>query len=189
MRKLILVRHSLPHIDPQIPARQWRLSETGRTRCLPLARDLEAHQPTRIVSSLEPKAIETGQIVAERLGLPFNTYEGLHEHDRSNVDFMDKADLNSSVARLFQRPDQMVYGKETADQAHFRFAGMVAEVMQLYGEGNIAIVAHGTVIALFVARAAGIEPLPVWKRLGLPSFAVLSLPGPRLITVNEGIGY
>ncbi len=52
----------------------------------------------------------------------------------------------------------------------------LAGVMERHAHENIAVVAHGTVITLFVARAAGIEPFALWRRLGLPSFIVLSLP-------------
>ena len=35
--KLILVKHSLPVIDPEKPAHQWKLSPEGKKRCIPLA--------------------------------------------------------------------------------------------------------------------------------------------------------
>lgn len=53
--------------------------------------------------------------------------------------------------------------------------------------GNIIIVAHGTVITLFVSRRAGLEPFPFWKRLALPSFVVLSLPDQAVESVVDDI--
>ncbi len=38
------------------------------------------------------------------------------------------------------------------------------------------MVAHGTVITLLIARHNRVEPYQCWRRLGLPSFAVLSMP-------------
>lgn len=49
------------------------------------------------------------------------------------------------------------------------------------------MVAHGTVIALAVARAAGVAPFPLWRRLGLPSVVLLSRPGLALVEVVESI--
>jgi hypothetical protein len=40
---------------------------------------------------------------------------------------------------------------------------------------------------LFIARAAGLDPVPFWKSLGLPAFAVLSLPDLRLLEVIENV--
>jgi hypothetical protein len=48
-------------------------------------------------------------------------------------------------------------------------------------------VAHGTLISLYVARAAGVEPVPLWQRLGLPAFVVLALPARSLVAVVESV--
>src|SRR5436190_12024140 len=85
MRKMILIKHAAPEVVPDVPSERWRLSEAGRQRCAPLAEAIRPHAPGLIVSSLEPKAAETGELVAARLGVAFETAEGLHEHDRSNV--------------------------------------------------------------------------------------------------------
>ena len=188
MRKLILVRHSLPEMVPDLPANQWRLSDTGRLRCKRLAERLAAYDPDVIVASLEPKATETGRIVANILGKPFKTAVNLHEHDRSNVTPFDtKQQFKAKVARFFENPQRLIFGRETADDAHRRFAKAVTDVIEKYPNGNLAVVTHGTVMTLFVARAAGLEPFSFWKRLGLPSFVVLSLPEFSLLTVVENV--
>jgi len=188
MRKLILVRHSAPEIVSDVSANQWHLSNTGRLRCRKLAERLAVHAPDVIVSSLEPKATETGQIIADILGKPFETAENLHEHERSNVGlFGTKQQFEARVARFFENPRRLIFGEETADEAHRRFAKAVASVIRKHPGGNLAIVTHGTVMSLFVARAIGLEPFPFWKRLGLPAFVVLSLPGFGLLTVVENV--
>jgi broad specificity phosphatase PhoE len=52
---------------------------------------------------------------------------------------------------------------------------------------NLVMVSHGTVMALFVARLAGLEPFAFWQRLGLPAFIVMALPGWHLLTDIENI--
>jgi hypothetical protein len=42
-------------------------------------------------------------------------------------------------------------------------------------------------MTLLIARANGLDPVPFWKSLGLPAFAVLSLPGLRLLEVVENV--
>ena len=173
MAKLILVKHSQPQIDPLVPAREWHLSEEGKLRCQALADKLAGYGPGRIVASTEPKAVETAKIVAERLGMPFEVAEGLHEHDRSNVAFYAPQVFDAAVAAFFQRPEALVFGRETALQAQERFSRAVEGVLEKYRDENVVIVAHGTVITLFVAAHVTIEPFAFWKRLGLPALVVM----------------
>ncbi|MGI8553669.1 MAG: hypothetical protein ACR2PL_23210, partial [Dehalococcoidia bacterium] len=46
--------------------------------------------------------------------------------------------------------------------------------LQQHLQKTIVIVAHGTIISLFAARHAFVEPFPLWQSLVLPSFVVLS---------------
>ncbi|MGD9101442.1 MAG: histidine phosphatase family protein [Anaerolineae bacterium] len=188
MPKLILVRHSYPDIEPTRSANRWSLSETGRGRCKPLADKLAGYQLEIIVTSVEPKAVETGQIVADLLGKPCETAQGLHEHERRDVGFGSRERFESSVADFFAQPRELVFGEESADQAHQRFSQAITNVIERYPHQNVAVVSHGTVMTLFVARAAGLEPFPFWKRLGLPAFVVLSFPRFDLLTIVEDVG-
>jgi len=163
------------------------LSEAGRRRCGPLADRLEGYAPDVIVTSDEPKAVQTGRIVASELGKPLKTAQGLHEHDRSNVAFESTEWFEAAVARFFAEPGRLVFGNETADQAYSRFSEAVARVLEEHPEQNVAIVAHGTVMSLFVARTAGLEPFPFWKRLGLPAFVVLSRPEFNLVELVQRV--
>ncbi len=186
-RNLILVKHSPPEIIPTAPPNQWRLSDVGRARCELLANELKAYEPVAIVSSVEPKALETARIVASRLNRPVETIEGLHEHDRTGVTFSNESEFNARVADFFRMPKELVFGRETASQAHTRFEKAIEWVLEKYPRGNIVIVSHGTVITLYVSRLAGLEPFIFWKRLGLPSFVVFKLPDFELEKVVENV--
>ena len=187
MRHLILVKHSHPEIVTTVAAAQWRLSDAGRRRCVALAERLAAYRPTTMIASREPKAEETARIAAERLGLRHTTAEGLHEHDRSNVGWSSFEDFEAAVARFFAQPSELVFGRETADESRSRFAAAVDTAAAAHPHGNLVVVAHGTVIALLVAARTGTEPLPLWRRLGLPSFVVLSLPDMAIVEIAEHI--
>jgi len=187
-RQLVLVRHALPEFVVGLPASEWQLSGEGRQRCQRLADRLAAYDLATVITSTEPKAVETGQIVADALHLPLETAPGLHEHERGVVTSTgDQAAFRAQVRRLFERPDELIFGAETANQAHARFATAVAAAIEQHPHGNLAIVTHGTVITLFIARAAGLDPVPFWKSLGLPAFAVLSLPDLHLLEVIENV--
>jgi broad specificity phosphatase PhoE len=187
IRHLILVKHSQPQIVTAVPAAQWHLSNEGRRRNAALAERLAAYQPAAIVASREPKAMETGYTVASILDTLFATAEVLHEHDRSDVGWLGPDDFEAAVARFFEHPTELVFGRETAEQAHERFAAAVDAAVAAHPSGNLVIVAHGTVIALLVAARANLEPLPLWRRLGLPSFVVLSLPDMALVEIVDQI--
>jgi hypothetical protein len=49
----------------------------------------------------------------------------------------------------------------------------------------VVVVAHGTVISLYVAGRTGAPPFGLWKRLGLPSFVVVTVPDGRVVSVVE----
>ncbi|HZG68717.1 MAG TPA: histidine phosphatase family protein [Herpetosiphonaceae bacterium] len=187
MRRLLLIKHSAPEIVPSQPARLWTLSATGRARCSALARHLGAYAPATIVASTEPKAAETAQLISEALRKSWYSVEGLHEHDRSNVPFLSSAEFEATMARFFAEPDRLVFGRETADAARDRFSRAIMEVLQRHPQDDLAVVAHGTVITLFVAQTNSIDPFKFWQRLGLPSYVVLLLPDLSIIRVTEQI--
>jgi broad specificity phosphatase PhoE len=195
-RRLILIRHSVPEIDPGIPASRWHLSGEGRLRCQELGHRLEGWDLARIITSHEPKAIETGEIVASVLGIPVNVASGLQEHARHNVrreagkkefSTVDREAFQAKVLGIFENPGRLVYGAETGDQAHRRFSEAITQLLEQYPHDSVGVVTHGTVMALFVSRACDLNPGRFWTRLGLPCYVVLSLPELALLEVVESV--
>ena len=180
MRKLILIKHAAPLVDPQKSSEQWKLSEKGRESCAPLADALRALEPKILVSSEEPKAQETAQLAASRLSVPTQTAKNLHEHDRSNVPHMRSGEFISHMELFFRKPEDLVLGKETAAEAQARIESALRDLLEKHPSGNIAVVTHGTVLALFLAARSSRNGFDLWREMGLPSFAVLSLPDYRL---------
>ncbi|MCK6538650.1 MAG: phosphoglycerate mutase family protein [Anaerolineales bacterium] len=182
---LILIRHSLPEIVENIPAHAWELSDEGRSRVVRLAEKIKKYQLEVIGSSVEPKARETAEILCKSLGVDIVVMDGLHEHERSSVQLVSKEDFQSSVRTLFEKPDELIFGNETAAEALERFKTSVELLMELYAGKRMAIVAHGTVISLFASELTGLDGYQLWNELGLPSFVVLDLNNRTLLeTVN-----
>jgi broad specificity phosphatase PhoE len=178
---LILVKHSVPEIDAERPAHTWKLSKEGQLRGQRLAEQLESFEPEIILSSKEPKAKGTAEIVAARLRLNIQTGADLHEHDRSNVPFLSHDVFQLSMREFFQKPDELVFGRETANQAHARFYRVVHSILNEHKNKTVIIVTHGTVISLFVSRLTGSSELELWNKLGLPSFVAMDLHSSTLI--------
>lgn len=187
MTHLILVKHSLPQIIEDKPAREWLLSEDGQKRCHALADNLAAYKPDVIVTSSEPKARETGEITARLLGVSCQTIKNLHEHERRTEPFGTRAEFEARVRRFFEQPDKLTFGEETANAARDRFAQALNETIEQNSGKKVVVVAHGTVITLFVAQHNAIEPFEFWQKLDLPSFVVLSLPDFKIVTLCETI--
>jgi broad specificity phosphatase PhoE len=175
-RTLVLVKHAMPVIEPHAPPSGWRLSEEGRLQSVALAKRLEGYGLERVVTSEEPKAAETAEIVAEHLGLAWTSASGLHEHDRTGATFGTREDFELAAKTFFDNPGRLVWGNETAEQARARFASSVRAVLEEYPKGNLPLVAHGTVNTLFLAQHGDFDAFDFWCRLGLPSFYALSLP-------------
>jgi broad specificity phosphatase PhoE len=146
-----------------------------------LAERLNQYQPEVIVSSVEPKAKETAEIIARKHNLELQIVEGLHEHDRSKVAYLPKDEFQVAVRAFFEKPDRLIFGSETADQCHARFQRAVHSILDQNLDKTVVIVAHGTVISLFVSRLTGISDLFLWNELGLPSFVVIDLQSAVLI--------
>jgi broad specificity phosphatase PhoE len=187
MSKLILIKHAPPQQEPGVSSHDWKLSEAGKAKAATLAQRLRPHAPKRIFTSDEPKAIETGEIIAAALGIPCEIVPDLHEHDRSNVPQMPTREFISSMALFFKRRDEFVLGKETAEQAEGRMTRAIDEIVAKHANEDIAIVTHGTVLALYLAPLLKSDAFDLWRRWGLPSYVVIDRETKRAIEMVERI--
>lgn len=180
---LVLVKHALPSVDPALPPAEWTLGVEGMAGALRLAERLRSGPALdRVVSSVEPKAAETGRLVAEALDLPWQTGHDLHEHVRPSVGLLPRDDFEARVRRFFSTPGSVVFGAESADAAHTRFSTAVEALRKVHRGKRLCVVAHGTVISLLLGRRYGVDSWSTWKTLGTPSYVVVD---PRRRTVLD----
>jgi broad specificity phosphatase PhoE len=187
VRKLVLIKHAMPEIVPEVPSKEWALGERGRKQAAALAYRLANPHPARIVSSVEPKAAETGRIVSAQLNLPFEIVEGLHENDRTGLPYLNGAEYDARFERFFSQPDFVVVGRESAIQAEERFSQAISHALAKHPAGNIVVTTHGTVMTLFASVRSGMEPFPLWKCLQCPSYIVFDLPEFEVIEIVDEI--
>jgi broad specificity phosphatase PhoE len=181
--ELIFVRHSVVTVEPSVPSHLWSLSDEGKSRCLRLAGLLRQLRPSLYVTSREPKAIETGRLLADAAGVLWVAADDLHEQDRQGVSHTTtEAEFQQSVVRLFQEPNRLVFGRETACQARARFAEAVTRVLGQHPSERIAIVSHGTVLTLHLCHHnPSLDAIPFWRSLTLPCAIRVSLPEFKII--------
>ena len=172
MNRLILVKHSSPQIEKNKPAREWKLSPEGKVRAGRLAKELAKYHPRKVYSSAELKARETAGIIADKLGLSYQVADNLQEHDRRFAPYVSEVEFQSLARRLFENPDQQVFGEETGSQALRRFCGSIENLTQHETTDTLVVVSHGTVISLYAEWLTGCDGYTLWKELGLPSYIV-----------------
>ena len=173
MGRITLVRHSIPAIDPATPARDWVLSSAGVTAAEDLAGRMDGFEMTAIVSSDEPKARQTAEILAHAHNWRLDCDPDLREHDRSTLGFLPRADFEAGIARLFANPGDLVFGSETADAVRTRFKAAVARAHRANAGGDLLLVTHGTAMTLYLAQMAEIEPLSFWQAMTMPMAVLL----------------
>jgi len=173
MPSLILIRHSTPDIEPAMPSCEWRLTPGGRDLSRSLARRIGGFEPATVVTSVEPKARETGKIIADELGISSLVREGLQENDRHGLAVVGEERYRELFAKFFAAPETNVVGRETSAMASQRFHRAVVEVLDDFPGQTIALVAHGVVISLFVSRFNPVDAFEFWSGLGMPAAVVL----------------
>jgi broad specificity phosphatase PhoE len=89
----------------------------------------------------------------------------------------------ASVRRVFAEPDKVVFGEESGAAAAARFSAAVDLLAKAYPHERMAVVAHGTVIALHLADRYGADGFSTWKALGVPSFVVVERRSRAIVDV------
>lgn len=171
--KVIFIKHARPEINPNKLPEEWPLSEEGRAAAGILAERLTAFNITQIFHSDEMKAVETADVISKKLNAPAELRQGIHEHDRSNVPHMRSGEFISYVELFFRKPSELVLGKETADECLARYSVAVESLIAEHKSGDLAIVTHGTALSLYLATLGAGKPFEIWRRMGLPSYAVV----------------
>lgn len=172
---LLLVRHARPVLRSGVMASQWRLDPAAKSECEALAAEVDrllagtGRVVTHLWSSAEPKAVGTAEAMAPGWGLDVQVHEGLGEHRRGPLPLVGDLEWRSSIADMFDRPDEVVLGLESATQAGARFEAAVRDVLDAAGEGRLsAVVTHATVMTLLLADANGVVPMTFWGSLAMP---------------------
>jgi broad specificity phosphatase PhoE len=171
---LILVRHSLTRVDENTPPPDWELSEEGRDLASRLADLLVELRPDALFASDEPKALQTAEPIAAKLGLGITTVRALREHDRTGEPFLrSDQEFQRRLRELFERPAERAYGRESANEARQRFGSAIARIEQRSSCERPVVVTHATVLALFLASKTHRNAWDIWKQLTMPCYVFL----------------
>jgi broad specificity phosphatase PhoE len=175
MADLILIRHSQTRQVADVSSHQWILTDEGQARCKRLAEPLRPYALDRIITSEEPKAFRTGELVADILNIPCEKAPNLHEQRRSTAPYSPSVEVfQAQIQAAMNEPDKVLFGEETFNHARQRFSNQIDALLAQYPDQSLAIVTHGTVMSLYLAQISGEAVFPLWQSLDMPAYAVVS---------------
>jgi broad specificity phosphatase PhoE len=148
------VSHPQVKINPVVPVTEWGLSLPGRVRAEAWANAGWLYGTTRIISSVEQKAIETAEILARSLGLTVDIREAMHENDRSSTGFLPPEEFEAVASQFFANPEQSIRGWERSIDAQARIVREVEAVLAQETTGDTLFVGHGGVGTLLYCHYA-----------------------------------
>ena len=183
MNRLLLVRHAEPEIDVAVPSAAWPLTARGIASARRLATAAAEFAPTRVISSPEVKAVETGQVVATALGLPLAVDGQFAEHGAGPDQFIaDYREFRAIVRRYFAEPQVVVFRDESCNAAAARFD---AGVMGLTGQndGVPIVITHGRIMSSWLANVSGGTAWDIWTGLRMPDLIEVDLDARAFRTI------
>lgn len=155
-RQVHFITHPDVLIDPAVPVPDWPLSGRGRARMQAALRQPWISGVRSIFCSTERKAIDGAEILAEALGLPVIQLKDLGENDRFSTGYLPKLEFEATADQFFARPQESIRGWERAVDAQRRIVAAMDEVLcRAPAEGDIAVVSHGGVGALYLCHLQG----------------------------------
>jgi broad specificity phosphatase PhoE len=177
-RELVLIRHAQSLPDYDVPADRWRLSPGGREQALALAREPFWRQIRTLHSSDEPKAVQTAEPAARRHGLSLRAVPALREVRRPAGRLPGWEEAVRDYLTGTRGPESW----ESCAEADWRMAAAVARILSEHPAGDVAIVSHGTVLALYACRLLGLEDrFAFWTTIPFAGWARVDPAARRLI--------
>jgi broad specificity phosphatase PhoE len=178
------VRHAMPAVTEDVPSTEWHVDEATRAAAEVWAGRLEVGDGIgALVSSTEPKALETAAAIASRWGSVVAEEPRLREAERPWIGTGYRA-----VAHRYRR-GEVPDGWEPHASVAERVAAAVADALDAAAPGPAIVVTHGLALSLHLGDRLGDEfdRETFWSRLAFPDAWALdgevlhrSLPGAPL---------
>ncbi|MDX5592073.1 histidine phosphatase family protein [Pseudovibrio sp. SPO723] len=149
MATCIYLTHPNVDIDPAIPVASWDLSDEGITRMKAGLRQPWLLSVDHVITSSEKKAIETGRIIANHLGVECWSEAGLQENDRSSTGYLPEEEFEEVANEFFARPAVNIRGWERALDAQTRIVSAIKGALaKLPDDEAVLFAGHGGVGSL-----------------------------------------
>ena len=183
MRRVYLVRHASPAVQPDVPAREWGLSDRGVDEARALATTAKEWGLRAVYCGAEPKMRTTALILAEPSAAPVHVVEEFNETRLG--EWIANADaFNDLVHGILEGTDPLPRGVESAEEAADRFeAGLRIAEQDAF---PAAVVSGGRALTSYLSRKRqGIEdPFAFWRAIPFPGWTAIDLDAPRELVAS-----
>ena len=169
------VRHAMPAVEEEVDSTQWHLDEATRAHAEAWADRLEVGNGIgALITSTEPKALETAEAIARHWPCEVQTDDRLREARRPWIGTGYRA-----MAHRYLRGEHHE-GWEAHQAVEERMHLVVAEAIARTREGDaIVLVTHGLALSLHLGERLGddFDREAFWSRLAFPDAWVLEPDG------------
>ncbi len=153
------------HGEAEYEASEWEeeggsLTLLGRRQAAALAESLAPRRVAHVWTSTLARAVQTGEIVAARLGIGVTTRIGLREFDVGDyrgVPLEEDPFVATYTRWMEGHLDERVPGGETGREIADRFGAVLREVADAHPGETVLVVSHGGAIGLGVPAIARMD--------------------------------
>ncbi len=171
MTELLIVRHGETDWNAELRFQGHAdrpLNETGRAQARALADELASVPADAIYSSDLARALETAEILSERLGLPVTALRELREIDVGDWEGLTREEIDvqfPSGSRAWRSGKPGWSGGETYEQLAARVLPALERIARDYPNGRVVVVGHGGTIRSVRAHLARLSVAEHRRRL------------------------
>jgi broad specificity phosphatase PhoE len=174
MAQVLLVRHAMPVMEPELPAELWRLGDDGRAAAHELAGALP--RAALVVTSDEPKARQTAQAVVGVCGGTLAVDARVAETRRPHAWDANFPELARQFVAGRQHP-----GWESQHAVVSRFDAAVREALDASHAAQVVVVTHGQALTLWLCSVGAVQDAHrFWSELAFPDA--------WMVTVDRALG-
>jgi alpha-ribazole phosphatase/probable phosphoglycerate mutase len=174
MKKIVLIRHGETdwnNMKKYQGASDIPLNSAGRAQARRTSVRLEGWPLDRIVSSPKERALETSEIIRDRIspGAELHIHSGLSEISYGKWEGMTVSAIKAEYGDLYSawKEDPTSYtppGGESFDDALNRVSSAMEDILRPgRDDEDIAVICHGGTIRLLLVSLLDISPSLVWR--------------------------
>jgi 2,3-bisphosphoglycerate-dependent phosphoglycerate mutase len=153
------------HGEAEYEASEWEaeggsLTLLGRQQAVALAESLAGRRIAHVWTSTLARAVQTGEIIAARLGTGVTTRIGLREFDvgdHRGVPLEEDPFVATYTRWMEGHLDERVPGGETGREIADRFGEVLREIADAHPGETVLVVSHGGAIGLGVPEIARMD--------------------------------
>jgi 2,3-bisphosphoglycerate-dependent phosphoglycerate mutase len=158
---LVIARHGQAEYEAPTWAEEGgSLTGRGRQQAASLAEELAGRRVAHVWTSTLARAVQTGEIVAARLGIGVTTRLGLREFevgDHRGVPLEEDPFVETYRRWLAGHLDERIPGAETGREIADRMGAVLREIADAHPGETVLVVSHGGAIGLGVPAIARMD--------------------------------